>query len=224
MNVVDYLKDSSRMSCTTPEAYKGSVACEGVNVTRSTCFGVSGLTWSSRSFHIKVGLSQHLLQVSRHPLMHLVRNFTRAAPIRFFHPSTTLRSNMSTSGVLYSSASLKADNAANALPCTLCFCWSIFLSWPGPEPWDILKAWILQTCLRAHLFFPNEKYWLWNRKDSVMEGKLDPMLLQALKDMAFDFMTPVQSQVLAGLPSMKSDWWESPLGFMPALTFRVHPM
>lgn len=39
-----------------------------------------------------------------------------------------------------------------------------------------------------------------------MEGKLDPMLLQALKDMNFDFMTPVQSQVLAGLPSFKSDW------------------
>lgn len=61
---------------------------------------------------------------------------------------------MSTSGALYSSASLKADNA---------------------QPY------------------------------SVMEGKLDPMLLQALKDMAFDFMTPVQSQVLAGLPSLKSD-------------------
>ncbi|KAF6240336.1 hypothetical protein HO173_001947 [Letharia columbiana] len=61
---------------------------------------------------------------------------------------------MSTSGALYSSASLKAANA---------------------QPY------------------------------SVMEGKLDPMLLQALKDMNFDFMTPVQSQVLAGLPSLKSD-------------------
>ena len=41
---------------------------------------------------------------------------------------------------------------------------------------------------------------------SSMEGKLDPMLLQALKDMKFDFMTPVQSKVLSGLPSLKSDW------------------
>lgn len=62
---------------------------------------------------------------------------------------------MSTSGALYSSASLKAANA---------------------QPY------------------------------SVMDGKLDPMLLQALRDMNFDFMTPVQSQVLTGLPSLKSDW------------------
>lgn len=41
---------------------------------------------------------------------------------------------------------------------------------------------------------------------SSMEGKLDPMLLQALKDMNFDFMTPVQSKVLSELPSLKSDW------------------
>ena len=41
---------------------------------------------------------------------------------------------------------------------------------------------------------------------SSMEGKLDPMLLQALKDMKFDFMTPVQSKVLGGLPSFQSDW------------------
>ena len=41
---------------------------------------------------------------------------------------------------------------------------------------------------------------------SSMEGKLDPLLLQALKDMNFDFMTPVQSKVLSGLPSLKSDW------------------
>ena len=40
---------------------------------------------------------------------------------------------------------------------------------------------------------------------SSMQGKLDPMLLQALKDMEFEFMTPVQSQVLGGLPSLKSD-------------------
>ena len=41
---------------------------------------------------------------------------------------------------------------------------------------------------------------------SSLEGKLDPLLLQALKDMNFDFMTPVQSKVLTGLPSLKSDW------------------
>ena len=52
-----------------------------------------------------------------------------------------------------------------------------------------------------------------------MEGKLDPMLLQALKDMNFDFMTPVQSQVLAGLPSHKSDWSASPHAFLLDLGF-----
>lgn len=87
--------------------------------------------------------------------MYLARNVTRIARIHFFHPSATIKSNMSTSGALYSSASLKA---ANAQPYT------------------------------------------------AMEGKLDPMLLQALKDMEFEFMTPVQSQVLAGLPSLMSDW------------------
>lgn len=87
--------------------------------------------------------------------MYIVRNFTRVAPIHCFHPSASLKSNMSTSGALYSSASLKAANA---------------------QPY------------------------------SAMDGKLDPMLLQALRDMSFDFMTPVQSQVLAGLPSLKSDW------------------
>ncbi len=40
---------------------------------------------------------------------------------------------------------------------------------------------------------------------SSMEGKLDPMLLQALKEMKFDFMTPVQSKVLGELPSLKCD-------------------
>lgn len=87
--------------------------------------------------------------------MNIVRKITRVASFHFLHPSSTLTSKMSTSGALYSSASLKAANA---------------------QPY------------------------------SVMEGKLDPMLLQALKDMKFDFMTPVQSQVLAGLPSLKSDW------------------
>lgn len=61
---------------------------------------------------------------------------------------------MSTSGALYSSASLKAANA---------------------QPY------------------------------SSMEGTLDPMLLLALKDMEFEFMTPVQSKVLGGLPSLQSD-------------------
>ena len=41
---------------------------------------------------------------------------------------------------------------------------------------------------------------------STMRGKLDPALLLALKEINYDFMTPVQEQVLNGLPSMKSDW------------------
>ncbi len=42
---------------------------------------------------------------------------------------------------------------------------------------------------------------------SSLKGKLDPALLEALKDvMGFDFMTPVQSKVLSGLPTLKSDW------------------
>jgi len=40
---------------------------------------------------------------------------------------------------------------------------------------------------------------------SSMAGKLDPLLLEALKDMNFEYMTPVQSKVLCGLPSLKSD-------------------
>lgn len=38
-----------------------------------------------------------------------------------------------------------------------------------------------------------------------MEGKLDPMLLLALKDMKFEYMTPVQSKVLGEMPTLKSD-------------------
>lgn len=38
-----------------------------------------------------------------------------------------------------------------------------------------------------------------------MEGTLDPMLLLALKDMSFEYMTPVQSKVLGNLPSLQSD-------------------
>ena len=93
--------------------------------------------------------------------MYLVRNSTLVARIPFFRPSLTKllrvqsKSNMSTSGALYSSVSLKAADA---------------------QPY------------------------------SVMDGKLDSMLLQALRDMKFEYMTPVQSQVLTGLPSMKSDW------------------
>ncbi len=41
---------------------------------------------------------------------------------------------------------------------------------------------------------------------SSMQGKLDPQLLEALREMKFDFMTPVQEQVLGGMPSLGSDW------------------
>ncbi|KAL6715871.1 hypothetical protein ACLMJK_006832 [Lecanora helva] len=40
---------------------------------------------------------------------------------------------------------------------------------------------------------------------SSMQGKIDPTLLQAVQDMGFDYMTPVQSKVLEGLPSLNSD-------------------
>ena len=43
------------------------------------------------------------------------------------------------------------------------------------------------------------------RYDS-MQGKLDPTILDGLKAMDFEFMTPVQAKVLNGLPSLKSDW------------------
>lgn len=86
--------------------------------------------------------------------MYRIRKIGRT-PFFPYKISRPLISNMSTSGALYTSASLKA---ANALPY------------------------------------------------SSMEGKLDPMLLQALTDMKFDFMTPVQSKVLGGLPSLNSDW------------------
>ena len=38
-----------------------------------------------------------------------------------------------------------------------------------------------------------------------MEGKLDPMLLNNLREMGMEFMTPVQSKVL-GMPSLTADW------------------
>ena len=42
---------------------------------------------------------------------------------------------------------------------------------------------------------------------SNMQGKLDPVLLEALKNvMGFEYMTPVQSKVLNGLPTLQSDW------------------
>ncbi len=42
---------------------------------------------------------------------------------------------------------------------------------------------------------------------SSMQGKLDPVLLEALKNvMGFEYMTPVQSKVLNGLPTLRSDW------------------
>ena len=42
---------------------------------------------------------------------------------------------------------------------------------------------------------------------SSMKGKLDPVLLEALKYvLGFEFMTPVQSKVLRGLPTLRSDW------------------
>ena len=42
---------------------------------------------------------------------------------------------------------------------------------------------------------------------SSLQGKLDTGLLQGLKSMNFEFMTPVQQQVLSSLPTMDSDWY-----------------
>ena len=39
-----------------------------------------------------------------------------------------------------------------------------------------------------------------------MQGKLDPALLHALRDMKFEYMTPVQEKVVSGLPTASSDW------------------
>ena len=42
---------------------------------------------------------------------------------------------------------------------------------------------------------------------SSLEGKLDAALLRSINEvMHFEFMTPVQSQVLSELPTMRSDW------------------
>lgn len=42
---------------------------------------------------------------------------------------------------------------------------------------------------------------------STLQGKVDPALLQALQEMKFDYMTPVQAKVLSDLPRMNSDWY-----------------
>lgn len=39
-----------------------------------------------------------------------------------------------------------------------------------------------------------------------MRGKLDSSILKALAGMEYEYMTPVQSQVLSTLPSLRSDW------------------
>ena len=39
-----------------------------------------------------------------------------------------------------------------------------------------------------------------------MERKLDPLLLGSLRQMGMEFMTPVQSKVLA-MPSLTTDWY-----------------
>ena len=40
---------------------------------------------------------------------------------------------------------------------------------------------------------------------SSMTGTIHPQLLQALQVMGFEYMTPVQSKVLTGLPNLRSD-------------------
>lgn len=40
----------------------------------------------------------------------------------------------------------------------------------------------------------------------TMHGRLDPELLHALREMKFDFMTPVQEKVMNELPTLRSDW------------------
>ncbi len=41
----------------------------------------------------------------------------------------------------------------------------------------------------------------------TLQGKLDPALLQALRELKFDFMTPVQEKVMNELPGLDSDWY-----------------
>ena len=103
---------------------------------------------------------------------------------------------MSTSGALYTSASLKA---ANAPPYVFSDVLSLETCLGSTYSLDVLQGSLYP--LRQAILTSESSF-----SYSVMDGKLDPMLLQALKDMKFDFMTPVQSQVLAGMPSLKSDW------------------
>ena len=42
---------------------------------------------------------------------------------------------------------------------------------------------------------------------STLKEQLDPGLLQSLREMKFDFMTPVQSKVMSEMPTMHSDWY-----------------
>lgn len=39
-----------------------------------------------------------------------------------------------------------------------------------------------------------------------LQGKIDPALLAALKDMKFENMSPVQQKVMEMLPAVGSDW------------------
>lgn len=41
---------------------------------------------------------------------------------------------------------------------------------------------------------------------SAMQSKVDPSLLQAVKQMGYDYMTPVQEQVLSKLAPLNRDW------------------
>lgn len=43
-----------------------------------------------------------------------------------------------------------------------------------------------------------------------LKGKVNPGLLQSLQEMKYEFMTPVQSKVMAELPTMQSDWYVLP--------------
>ena len=40
-----------------------------------------------------------------------------------------------------------------------------------------------------------------------MQGKLDPSLLQAVKSLQYEYMTPVQEQVFAKLTPLTRDWY-----------------
>lgn len=41
----------------------------------------------------------------------------------------------------------------------------------------------------------------------TLKAKLDPALLQALQEIGFEFMTPVQEKVMNELPRVNSDWY-----------------